>query len=47
MNIKSCYLSLNIFMTSDEVKRYTVDDKIKYLININKLDLYGNAISNL
>ena len=40
-------LLLNIFMTSDEVKRYTVDDKIKYLININKLDLYGNAIYNL
>lgn len=40
-------LLLNIFMTFDEVKHYPVNDKIKYLINIKKLDLYGNAISNL
>lgn len=40
-------LLLNIFMTSDEVRQYTLKDKIDFLINIRKLDLYKIAIYKL
>lgn len=40
-------LLLNLSMSNDEIKQYNLNDKINCLINIDKLDLYKNAIIKL
>ncbi len=44
MNIE---LLLNIFIDEEEIKKITLEDKVNYLVNIRKLDLYSLTILDL